>query len=156
GLYLPTSFAQGVRPVLASKGLFAAVEEILGPLCSTRNWKLDQSKRSCVRIIIAADAHIDLPLYAIPDEEFHSLTETAPMLAKDVLQKSIILDGVELAEDAYRTLPSDRLMLAHRTEGWKASDPRKLEDWFRGSIDDHGKVLRRLCRYLKGWRDFQW
>lgn len=47
-------------------------------------------------------------------------------------------------------------MLAHREEGWKPSDPRKLEDWFSEAIKTHDFQLRRVCRYLKGWRDSQW
>ena len=47
-------------------------------------------------------------------------------------------------------------MLAHRLEGWKPSDPRKLEDWFKQAVQKFGEQLRRVCRYLKGWRDQQW
>jgi hypothetical protein len=47
-------------------------------------------------------------------------------------------------------------MLAHRDEGWKPSDPRKLEEWFRAAVRQHGEQLRRVCRYLKNWRDNRW
>ena len=53
-------------------------------------------------------------------------------------------------------LPEDRIMLARRDTGWIESDPREIENWFIGAVREHGKVLRRVCRYLKGWRDFQW
>jgi hypothetical protein len=159
GLFLPTSFLAGageVRPVIASAGFFVAVERLLEPLCRERGWKLDRSKSSCVRVILNSDAHIDLPLYAIPDDEFETLIESASALAVDTLAKRQIRESVELAEDAFRSLAEDRIMLAHRQEGWKASDPRKLEDWFQGAVKDHGPTLRRVCRYLKGWRDHQW
>ena len=67
-----------------------------------------------------------------------------------------IEDAVEFSEMQYVELPEDHIMLAHRDEGWKKSDPRKLEEWFRSALKDHGEQLRRVCRYLKGWRDHQW
>ena len=53
-------------------------------------------------------------------------------------------------------MPRDHIMLAHRTENWKPSDPRKLEDWFTDRVQKYGSQLRRVCRYLKAWRDEQW
>ena len=53
GVFLPTSFVNrggSNRPVVASKGYFAMVEEILGPLCAECGWELDTSKSSCVRV----------------------------------------------------------------------------------------------------------
>jgi hypothetical protein len=52
-------------------------------------------------------------------------------------------------------LPSDKVLLAHREEDWKASDPRKIHDWFLAAVDLYGEILRRQCRYLKAWRDHQ-
>jgi hypothetical protein len=159
GLYLPTSFVTlrgGLRPAIASRGFFLAVEKILDPLCVKEGWKLDRTKPSCIRIVIAEGAHIDLPLYAIPDDEFQTLEESVAAMAADSLMKSVTLESIELEDEVYQQLLEDRIMLAHRSEGWKPSDPRKIEDWFRDALKDHGPVLRRLCRYLKGWRDFQW
>ena len=34
-----------------------------------------------------------------------------------------------------------------------ASDPRQINDWFVGAIDVYGERLRRICRFLKAWRD---
>lgn len=47
-------------------------------------------------------------------------------------------------------------MLATRDSGWCQSDPRRLEDWYRSAIKEHGESLRRVSRYFKGWRDYQW
>ena len=62
----------------------------------------------------------------------------------------------ELADEIYKGLLEKRIMLAHRDSGWIESDPREIENWFFGAIADHGEAVRRVCRYLKGWRDFQW
>ncbi len=74
GVYLPISFlADTGNPVLASAGYFRLVETVLAPLCDRKGWKLCTDKSSCVRVILDDRAHIDLPLYAIPDQEFESV-----------------------------------------------------------------------------------
>src|SRR5260370_13448828 len=57
------------------------------------------------------------------------------------------------SEDRWDTLPSDCVLLAHREDDWISSDPRKIHDWFIDAIHIYGSVLRRVCRYLKAWRD---
>lgn len=158
GMFLPTSFVNGRgsnRPVVASKGYFAMVEEILGPLCAESGWQLDTSKSSCVRVRIDAEAHVDLALYAIPDDEFTELAEARARALMAEGQAASDLD-FELADDVYKGLLEKRIMLAHRDSGWIESDPREIENWFLDAIADHGEPVRRVSRYLKGWRDFQW
>jgi hypothetical protein len=159
GMYMPVSFITmkgQVRPLLASEGYFRSVELILGPLCEEKRWKLDGSKDSCIRIQLPFDSHIDLALYAIPDDQFATLIEKAAMLSANAVERQFFFESAELADSPYRELSSDSIMLAHRSHGWKPSDPRKLEDWFSAAVESHGDLLKRLCRYLKGWRDFQW
>jgi hypothetical protein len=158
GVFLPTSFVNGggtVQPLLAAKGYFKVIESILAPLCESKGWELINTKPTCVRINIDNETHIDLALYAIPDEEFVELAEASAraMVAKG---GSSANNTVELAEQIYQNLREDRIMLALRDKSWIESDPRKLEDWFVGAIREHGEVVRRTCRYLKGWRDYQW
>ncbi len=160
GVFLPVSFLSQngkVNPVVMSRGYFSAVERILMPVCKHRGWKLITDKASCVRVQVTPDAHVDLALYAIADEPFSRLIEKAA-LAKSLnsQQRQSLEDSIELMEDAYRDLSENEIMLAHREEGWKPSDPRKLDDWIRDAVSRHGPQLRRLCRYVKGWRDFQW
>jgi hypothetical protein len=158
GVFMPTEFINsrsGNRPIMASKGYFRAVEAILKPLCDRKGWKLitENPPRSCVRIQISTKAHIDLPLYAIPSAQFFQLAEDMAKRSNGVIAYA---DSEELIEDFYRELPMDQAMLAHREHGWEPSDPRKIEDWYSRAIKTHGPVLRRLTRYYKGWRDFQW
>ena len=78
GLYLPVSFlAEAGNPVIAASGYFRIVEILLTPLCRKRGWSLDRTTKKCVRIVLDDHAHIDLPRYAIPDQEFHQLVEDA-------------------------------------------------------------------------------
>jgi len=160
GVFVPVSFLNDngqSHPALISAGYFAAIEAVLLPVCKKNGWTLVTNKSSCVRVELDHDAHIDFALYAIPDEEFSDLVE-AEVLAKamSAQDRQILTESVELAEDLYRGIREDQIMLAHRDEGWKPSDPRKLEDWFRTALREHGEQLRRVCRYLKGWRDYHW
>lgn len=158
GVFLPTTFVNGggvVEPLLAAKGYFEVIEAVLAPLCEDKGWKLVTTKKTCVRVRIDSEAHIDLALYAIPDSEFVQLAEAS---ARAILAKGVAMtvDDIELADLVYKSLPEDRIMLALRGKGWKESDPRRLEDWFLSAVKEHGQVVRRVSRYIKGWRDFQW
>lgn len=153
GMFLPVSFLSQngtTHPAIVSNAYFQAVEGILLPLCRRHGWTLVTDMPSCVRIEVRNGAHIDVALYAIPDEDFATLIEKAEasVQARDFRDAELAF-----AEDVYPSLPSDHIMLAHREQGWKPSDPRKLETWFQDAIGRHGQQLRRVCRYLKGWRD---
>lgn len=154
GVFLPTSFMnQGERPALAAKAYFKVIEDALEPLCKARGWTLSREKPSCVRVVINAKTHIDLPLYAIPDEDYANVE----LLEKSLQSRGMFtMDSAEFAEAAYRTLPEDHIMLARRDGGWIKSDPRKLHDWFQNAVSKHGPHLRHVCRYLKAWRDHEW
>jgi len=159
GVFLPVSFlAQNgsTTPVVASAGYFAAIERIVAPLCARKGWTLVTSKPSCVRIEIDEGSHVDLALYAIPDEEFELLMEKAVSAHASRFDDGLFDDTASFAEYVYPSIPTNHIMLAHRVEGWKPSDPRKLEDWFQEAVNRHGVQIRRLCRYLKGWRDHNW
>ncbi|MGN3966697.1 CBASS cGAMP synthase [Burkholderia gladioli] len=154
GTYLPLSFvSQTAKPSVASAIFFAAAEEALRPLVWARGWKLITDKPTCIRIEISAFAHVDIPLYAIPDDEFDKLQKAA--LSQ---YGYIALDSaVSAAErDAWTALPRDHVLLAHREDDWAKSDPRPVKDWFLDEVERHGEQFRRTVRYLKAFRDWQW
>jgi len=153
GVYLPLSFVQEAgRPSIASAVFFKATQAALAPLVKEKNWKMTE-KPTCIRIEISANAHLDLPLYAIPDLEFDTLQKAA--LAKYGYDS--FAEALSLSErDAWTELPEDQVLLAHREEDWIKSDPRQVTNWFRGQVDIHGEQFRRCVRYLKAWRDYQW
>lgn len=157
GMFLPTSFvgANGtLQPMIAARGYFKMVESILEPLCKRQGWILNRSKPTCVRIHIGNNAHIDLPLYAIPDAEFATLKEASAHSARGVANAAV--DELILAEQVYKGLRKDQIMLARRDTGWSDSDPREIEDWFLQAVKEHGDAVRFVSRYLKGWRDYKW
>lgn len=154
GAYLPLSFvAQAARrPSVASTIYFKAAEAALTPLVAQRGWTLITSKETCVRVEISQTAHIDVPLYAIPDDEFAKLTTAALREGFDSVSKAMAF----AERDAWTKLPRDSVLLAHREKDWIESDPRPVKDWFLGEVEVKGEQLRRVVRYLKAYRDWQW
>lgn len=145
GCYLPMSFVKEALPSQASSLFFEFVDGVLEGLARKEGWKY-REKDTCCRLVISQVAHIDVPLYAIPDSEFLAL-ESA------MVAKTMAFDRAR--PDTWQALPSNSVLLAHRQEGWKASDPRKIKKWFLDAVDIYGEKLRRVCRYLKAWRDYQ-
>jgi hypothetical protein len=166
GVYLPATFWQGNAPPFAAKAYFELVEGSLKSLCKENGWELvtgAERKDTCIRVRISHWAHIDVPLYAVPESQFNQITELAKsqggrrrsMLAKD--DALFLRESVEAGEPA--DFPWEELrdiMLATRKGEWKASDPFAVTRWFSDCIEEHGEQLRRLCRYLKAWRDYRW
>ena len=152
GVYLPMTFMKNARPSEAASIFFAIVDAALQDLIKREGWKGFETKPTCARVIIDAAAHVDVPLYAIPDEEFGKL-------AKATLDSLMAADSFDFMRsridrlDSWDVLPSDKVLLAHREEDWKPSDPRKVHEWFLDGIDEYGERFRRECRYLKAWRD---
>lgn len=154
GCYLPLSFvAQTKKPSIAAAVFFNVVEEALKDLVRERNWKLVVDKPTCIRIVISQYAHLDVPLYAIPDEEFTQLAK----MSMDSYGYASFSEALFRAEhDAWTALPSNKVLLAHRDLNWMSSDPRPVKEWFLGEIEAKGEQLRRIVRYLKAFRDWQW
>ena len=159
GMFLPISFLTGERrnrPAITSQGYFALVEASLKPLCDKYGWTLatgEKKKNSCVRVLIDAEAHADIALYAVSDNHFKTIVEKSERLNFTVASRK---NPLAYSRQFYDALSYDDMMLAHRTEGWKPSDPRKLDEWFLSAVKHHGESLRRVCRFMKGWRDYSW
>lgn len=152
GVYLPMTFMKNARPSEAASIFFTIVDAALRDLIKREGWKGFEAKPTCARVIIDETAHIDVPLYAIPDEEFGKL-------AKATLNSLMAADSFDFMRsridrlNSWDVLPSDKVLLAHREDDWKPSDPRKVHEWFLDGIEGYGERLRRECRYLKAWRD---
>ena len=97
-------------------------------------------------------AHIDIPLYAIPDDEFLELKASMERYGYDSLSEAL-----NMAErDVWTALPTDKVLLAHREKDWMTSDPRPVKEWFLGEVEARGEQFRRVVRYLKAFRDWRW
>ena len=154
GCYLPMSFvSQTQRPSTAATVFFAVAEEALKPLIEEKQWRLMTDKSTCIRIVISTYAHIDIPLYAIPDEDFDTLARAAMKIyGYDSLMEAVNM----AARDAWTALPSEKVLLAHRKCNWIPSDPRPVKEWFLGEVEAKGEQFRRVVRYLKAFRDWRW
>lgn len=153
GVYLPMSLINGTSPTVACNEFFNIVDKLLGVLVKQNKcWSLVDNKKTCCRIRINSKSHIDLPLYAIPDEEFVNLTEASRKHGYDSITDAA------LHQDTYSwlRLPSDKVWLATRDGEWEQSDPRKVNDWVKHQVDMYGEQYIYVCRYLKAWRDHQW
>ena len=151
GVYLPMSIMkEHQKPSVASALFFEATEAALAPLVKEKHWKIS-SKPTCIRVEISDYAHIDVPLYAIPDEDFVLLK--ANMEARGYAALTYAMDS---ANDRWTALPTNHVLLAHREDNWIKSDPRAMKDWFVQAVADHGEQLRRVVRFLKAFRDKSW
>ncbi|PTA97682.1 MULTISPECIES: cyclic GMP-AMP synthase DncV-like nucleotidyltransferase [unclassified Sulfitobacter] len=161
GMFLPTRYISrdgALAPSVAAEGYFRAVEQLVSEVCDKHGWTL-KTKTSCVRVEIDTEAHVDIALYAVPQSDFVTLVETAHA------QKRVMMDGLmelrdeEFADEIYGSLSADEMRLACRDDDgrgkWIPSDPRKLEDWFRDAVREHGDQVRFVSRYVKAWRDEQ-
>ena len=50
--------------------------------------------------------------------------------------------------------PNNVYLAVTTAERWKKSDPAVVCRWFEKAIKDHGDQIRRVCKYLKAWRDY--
>lgn len=163
GVYLPVSAwdDRGVAPKKAAGMYFKMIESILSDLARDEGWTLDKSKTTCVRLGIKdAHAHIDVPLYVAPDDQFMLIVE-ARHIAK--CSATVGMDSAEVVAfeedelDEQSWLEFDTVALAKRNGTWAMSDPRKVSSWFAAAVQQPGgEQLRRICRYLKAMRDFHW
>jgi len=159
GVYLPVEIMDA-RPKTAAKTYFDIVEAALDQLCKKRGWSLDRSKKSCVRVRIASWAHIDVPLYAVPASEFHTIQERALATAqlysgtRDSVRLSESVDFAEMPEPFWQMI--EGVHLATRAGEWLKTDPEEVARWYNDRVEQHGPQLRRVCRYVKGWRDYYW
>lgn len=75
----------------------------------------------------------------------------------DLVDKSTCV-RVVYAKNYHIDLPiyiikDDLPFLAHKTKGWIESDPKAFTEWFKEKVKGNDEQMRRLIKYLKGWRD---
>jgi hypothetical protein len=159
GVYLPVSvWEDGGPPHAMARLYFKLVEGLLQDLCDEKGWKLFSGKDTCIRAQINAWAHIDIPLYAAPEEQFAKIVEKGAFDAARTLDAREALVANFAEEDFTLQQWEDMvdIMMATRAGEWKQSDPEEVSRWFLDRIEEHTEQLRRVCRYLKAWRDLHW
>ncbi|SPS03060.1 CBASS cGAMP-activated phospholipase [Cupriavidus taiwanensis] len=159
GVYLPVHvWEENGPPHIMAKAYFELVESLLADLCRSKRWQLISGKDTCIRVQVASWAHIDIPLYAAPEEKFKLVVEKRAALEAGFTRvDSIVFDAI--AQESFQEQDWDDLddiAMATRKGEWKASDPEAVARWFQDRLAQHTDQLRRVCRYLKAWRDFHW
>lgn len=158
GVYLPvTVWDERAPPARMAKLYFELVERSLVQLCAREGWSLDRGNTRCTRVRIADWAHIDVPMYAAPEAKFLQVMEKAMAMNSARhsylhLRESAALD--EMPEPFWELM--DEIHVATRDGQWLPSDPEAVAKWFDDQVLVHGEQLRRVCCYLKAWRDHQW
>jgi hypothetical protein len=162
GVYLPvTVWPDNAPPPTMARLYFNLVENSLEDICSKQGWSLDRSNQRCVRVKIAPWAHIDIPLYAAPEDKFREVVEKSASFASAKIRysrESVVLEESaafgEMPEQFWELM--EDIHLAKRDGTWTASDPEMVARWFDDRVQEHSDQLRRVCRYLKAWRDYHW
>jgi hypothetical protein len=161
GIYLPMHvLEEGGTPKFMAKAYFVLVERLLQNLCNQKKWHMETGKNTCIRIKVATWAHIDIPLYAVPEVQFAQIKTEASSFTKRTMDSVIIASEQfnEADEQAWDDL--NGVSMATREGEWKSSDPEAVAKWFKDRVlengVDGGAQLRRVCRYLKAWRDYHW
>jgi hypothetical protein len=150
GVYLPVKVLKDRTPKVAARAYFLLVERLLDALCKKEGWTLDPSPpETCIRVKVATWAHLDVPLYAAPDEVFETIQERVVLAAS-----AEFAEAVELAQPDWDEMTD--IHLAQRDGTWIRSDPARVSRWWRGVIEEYGPQLPRVVRYLKAWRDLWW
>lgn len=151
GVYIPLSYIEK-----GSNGNFQAtanlvrsvIHKCVKDLCKEKDWILKKHP-NCLRITINNKAHIDLPIYSIPDNEAHTIKESAALS----LTRSTHQDDL-----ASRFLSFDKAtnILLATDDGWLKSDPREIQEWVKNMKDKFGNEFTFYSRYIKAWREHQY
>lgn len=154
GTYLPMDIFEG-RPVIGHRLLMLLVDTSLKSLERENSGWIFEAKPTCARIRIPhLNTHVDVPMYAIPEDKFmeKQLAMEAAALDSANLSKSLSVNAAPSIG-----LDSDCVNLAIRDgDKWIKSDPKIVEDWFNDCCERIGDHLRMVCRFMKAWRDAQW
>lgn len=78
-------------------------------------------------------------------------TEASPC-DKNTCVRVLFKAGYHIDLPIYRKIDDEVPELAHKRDGWLESDPKAFAKWLNERVDRDGQ-LRRIIRYLKGWKD---
>ncbi|MCU1793091.1 CBASS cGAMP synthase [Pectobacterium polaris] len=153
GTYMPMDMFRE-QPLVGHRLLLLLVDASLASLAEDNvGWKASKMP-NCGRIIIEnRNVHVDVPMYAIPKDQFEARKAAARKTAMD----SIVGNASYVSKSASVKLDEDCVYLAVRgSDKWIKSDPETVATWFRNAVKRHKEPMRQICRYLKAWRDVQW
>lgn len=150
GVYLPLSYVENDLHENFDKAALVlrnVIQACIEDLCVENGWSLEKHPK-CLRVTISSDAHIDLPIYSIPDDQAHTIKEAA-----------LTQHQLHLTQDKATTILSyekaSQILLATEN-GWVKSDPREIQEWVEETSERFKNKFCFYSRYLKAWRDAEW
>ncbi|WP_076012102.1 CBASS cGAMP synthase [Alteromonas abrolhosensis] len=158
GTYLPMTIFEN-EPRIGHRILLLLVDSSLKSLVAENDGWLFEEKNTCARIKIpSAHTHIDVPMYAIPVQQFLQKQVALEALRKKSFESYDQFADTWISNSAMYEVDSECVNLAMRNgeKRWINSDPKIIEDWFNESCRRIGRHLRKVCRFMKAWRDAQW
>lgn len=171
GVYLPAKVFSQQKSSQEAKQYFETAKKSLEKVCNKNGWTIITDNPNCLRFKgFMPNAHMDIPLYAVPDDMFDELEQNHGLLlekslrtdehyAMDALTANLF-DSVSFSESRLIDLSSIEMIHMAKSDGeWKASDCEKVRKWFQDECMKYpngGLQLRSVVRYLKGWRDHHW
>lgn len=159
GTYMPMTVFES-EPSIGHTLLLLLVDTSLKSLEAENDGWVYEEKNTCGRIKIPREkTHIDVPMYAIPKEQFQT-KQTAADSAHIIKSADAMFESLSANLDMREAylVEADKVNLALRqgARRWSISDPKIVEDWFNDSCKRIGGHLRSICRFMKAWRDAQW
>ncbi len=153
GVYLPVEYMmQEEKPTVAAQAYIGATDAILSALADRCNWSFVSKNDCCSRLVLCDNKHIDVPRYALPYEEFTKIVEAKARQNDTAL--NLFKAEADFADDNWDMMPTEGVLLAHRTLGWIKSDPRPVRDWVIALDRDYNGQFRKIVKIIKLWRDF--
>ncbi|HAL38938.1 MAG TPA: hypothetical protein DCP03_12835 [Polaromonas sp.] len=145
-----------------AKAYFELVDKALRSLCNKEGWRYaegETKKDTCCRIDLSpkgVHAHIDVPLYAAPNEQFEKVALKFLTMDSAVFAEAKRDISPEIDRDGWDEL--EVVVMATREGEWKESDVQVTIKHFKDAMaaSGHPFVLRKLWRYVKAWRDHVW
>lgn len=137
GMYIPMSVVQHDDKTM-SAAMFEVVDRVLKKMASANGWK-QIPKKTCSRLQTNEGIHLDIPCYAIPDEDFNRLRlfESVPMESNSAQDTELKIHTVNLAL---------------RNGEWLESNPEHIKDWVSRVKKLHPN-FKDIVMVVKGLRD---
>ncbi|HDO0981107.1 TPA: hypothetical protein P2M84_003141 [Aeromonas salmonicida] len=158
GTYMPMPIFEA-EPKIGHSLLLLLVDSSLKSLVAEYDGWIYEAKQTCGRIKIPSNkTHIDVPMYAIPKDQFLQKQTAMAKCRARVGSESIFESYAMDSDDTSYEVDTKHVNLALRdgSKKWLNSDPKIVEDWFNDSCIRIGQHLREVCRFMKAWRDAQW
>ena len=145
GMYIYHDLPDGEEPNFSPKDIFNRVDKVLSNLSEEKGWNFTGEKKTCARIEIAGDKHIDVPIYVI--------SEAKGKVISNLLEFVKVFDFNESLQDQY---DAGDVWLALRDGTWQQSDPRLIVKHVEQTCKNHNPhSYRDVVRFFKAWRDYQ-